>query len=77
MQHPVSKFIDKAKELGVTFVFFGNEKSDIPMGCGRMINLLDDKSGQMCDADDISKIVPFYYDNVSDVIMDRISRRLA
>lgn len=31
----------------------------------------------MCDADDISKIVPFYYDNVSDVIMDRISRRLA
>lgn len=77
MQHPVSKFIDKAKELGVTFVFFGNEKSDIPMGCGRMINLLDDKSGQMCDADDVSKVVPFYYDNVSDVIMDRISRRLA
>lgn len=33
MSHPVSKFINEANELGVTFVFFSNAREAIPQGC--------------------------------------------
>lgn len=35
--HPICKFVDKAKELGVTFVFFGEKIEDTPMGCSYII----------------------------------------
>ena len=28
--HPISQFVSKAKDLGVTFIFFGNTRGDIP-----------------------------------------------
>jgi S-DNA-T family DNA segregation ATPase FtsK/SpoIIIE len=53
--HPISKFVDKAKDLGVTFVFFGETKADITLGCGYLIDIKDNQSATLIDVTDRSK----------------------
>lgn len=64
--HPVSKFIENAKDLGVTFVFFGNCRSDIPVGCSALINILDGQQGVLINAKDRSRINVFIYPHIGD-----------
>lgn len=59
MQHPISRFVDKAKDLNVSFVFFGEDRSDIPMGCGKLINILDENRAQLYDTSDTTNITEF------------------
>ena len=49
--HPISKFVDSAKDIGVTFVFFGEEKADIPQGCGYLVRVSGDE-GTLIPTDD-------------------------
>ena len=77
MQHPISRFVDKAKDLNVTFVFFGEERADIPMGCDKLINILDENKAQIYDAGDMTNVTEFVYDRVTDNAIGRISQRLA
>ena len=77
MQHPISRFVDKAKDLNVTFVFFGDKKSDIPMGCGKLIDILDDNRGQLYSTEDSTEIIDFIYDKIADNAICKISQRLA
>ena len=39
--HPISKFVDNAKELNVTFVFFTNHAFDTPVGCNYLVQIKD------------------------------------
>lgn len=57
--HPISKFIGKAKELGVTFVFFADRVSDIPQGCGNIVTVVDDKNAVLVDTDNESASLSF------------------
>lgn len=59
--HPLSKFADKANELGVTFVFFGNEISDIPQGCGYIISIEDDSKAKLIKTDNRDETISFKY----------------
>ena len=77
MQHPISRFIDKAKELGVSFVFFGDQRADIPMGCSKIIKLFNYNEGQLCDVNDSSDITEFKYDKIDDGNIDNIAKKLA
>ena len=54
-KHPVSRFVEKAKDLGVTFVFFGNDRSEIPVGCAALVNILDSQQGVLISAEDRSQ----------------------
>lgn len=74
--HPISKFVDKAKDLGVTFVFFGEEESDIPLGCGYLIASRQDKA-VLISAADSSKEVEFSYPVLPDADAQRIVELLA
>lgn len=58
--HPISKFIEKAKDLGVTFVFFGEKEADIPLGCGYIIEEKMDKA-VLISTTDSSQTVEFTY----------------
>lgn len=58
--HPISKFVEKAKDLGVTFVFFGEKEADIPLGCGYIIEAKVEKA-VMISTTDSSKTVEFAY----------------
>lgn len=75
--HPISKFVDKAKDLGVTLVFFGEEKADIPQGCGYIIELLNSTEGVLISTTDSSKTLPFTYPSVDDAQAKRIVEILA
>lgn len=63
--HPISKFVEKAKELGVTFVFFGMTSADIPLGCERLISLTENNCGHLILTEDNSKAVEFTYNPLS------------
>ena len=59
--HPISKFVDKAQDLGVTFVFFGDSKADIPLGCGYIVSLEDGQGAVLIDTADMSRNKRFTY----------------
>ena len=64
--HPISKFVEKAMELGVTFVFFGENKADIPQGCGYIAETFSDGTGVLTSAEDKNKSSKFEYPHISD-----------
>ncbi len=75
--HPISKFVSKAKDLGVTFVFFGDAIGEIPQGCNSIVVINDDKSAMLIDSKDKSKTVKFNYPRMSDVQAQSIIKLLA
>lgn len=64
--HPVSRFVDCAKELGVTFVFFGETRADIGQGCRYLIHMKNDRSGILIDTEDGRKKREFALESISD-----------
>jgi len=74
--HPVSKFVDKAKELGVTFVFFGEKEADIPLGCGYIIEERTDKA-VLISTTDSCKTIEFTYPILKDEDAKKIVDLLA
>ena len=63
--HPISKFVDKAKNLGVTFVFFGNTTADIPQGCGFIVEMKDKQNALLINAENKGEEVSFIYPSIS------------
>lgn len=76
--HPLSRFIDSASELGVTFVFFEGMRELLPMGCGRIVTLeRDGASGTVTDAADGSRVTAFDYETVGEADAADFARTLA
>lgn len=65
MSHPVSRFVDKAKDLGVTFIFFGEKMSDIPQGCGNIIQIQDNYNAVLMNCENKKDVIPFEYQVIS------------
>lgn len=63
--HPISKFVDKAKDLKVTFVFFGDTRADIPMGCDSIIDIKDNQNAIVIDAHDKCTSSSFVYPQIT------------
>lgn len=75
--HPVSRFVEKAKDLGVTFIFFGEEQKDIPMGCEKIIYMNDEISAELIDTKNSLSNIIFNYDKVNDSTLRRIFKLVA
>lgn len=75
--HPISKFIEKAKDLGVTFVFFGNAVSDIPQGCDYLVSIQDDRHADLINTQDKGATVQFEYPTIQDTQAAEIVQLLA
>jgi len=75
--HPISKFVEKAKDLGVVFVFFGDAKADIPQGCAYIIDIKDGKTAELLKTEDKNSAVEFEYSSISDKKMEELSTILA
>lgn len=69
--HPISKFISNANELGVTFIFFADDKFNIPIGCDSLISILDDKNAELINVVDYN-ITKFEYPTVDDKIGSKV-----
>ena len=59
--HPISKFLDKAKDLGATFVFFGDEKKDIAMGCDYIVDIKSENTAELINTADRNDTSKFTY----------------
>lgn len=67
--HPLSRFVENAKELGVTFVYFGDSRADIGLGCKYLIESLGNGRAQLIDTDDNRNINEFVYTTIPDTDM--------
>lgn len=75
--HPISKYITKARELGVTFIFFENSVSDVPQGCDKLVNLSEKSKGNIVDVEDGSRQSTFEYNIISFEQMKNVVYKLA
>lgn len=75
--HPISQFVSKASALGVTLIFFGNERKDIPLGCGYLLELTGTDSGRLVNTSDDNQSSYFTYPTISDREMKNIVEILA
>lgn len=74
--HPISRFVEKAKDLCVTFIFFGAAEADIPLGCGYIIASRQEKA-VLISAADKSKTIEFTYPTLPDTEAQKIVGLLA
>ena len=75
--HPASRFLSKAAALGVTMVFFGEERKDIPLGCGHMVELTGSDSGKLTDVTDANSLRYFSYGTISSSDMEKAVEMLS
>lgn len=75
--HPISKFVDSAKSLDVTFIFFGDTVNDVSKGCGNIILTNDIETGQLIYTNDSSKTKGFRYETIDDNTALQIAQLLA
>ena len=73
----MSKFVDDAKDLGVTFVFFGDTYADIGQGCDFVVDIKDAQNGLLVDTADKNKSHSFTYKTVTDDQAKSIVKLLA
>lgn len=64
--HPLSKFVDKASDIGVTFVFFGKTKADVSIGCKFLIEEQEKQTALLVDTDDRATATAFLYPVITD-----------
>lgn len=75
--HPISRFVEKAKDLGVTFVFFGDAAADIPQGCGYIVSIHDASQAQLINTSNKGDAVSFTYPTLTDSQAEEIVEILA
>jgi len=75
--HPVSKFVEKAKDLGVTFVFFGDTNEDIPQGCDYIAVIRDNRNAILVSAQNRSESLAFVYTTIETGVAEQIVKLLA
>ncbi len=77
MSHPISRYIEKGTELGVTFVFFAPNREEIPKGCSYLIEYVENDIARLVEVDDAAKTIEFQYEKISDKTVDSIVKMLS
>lgn len=76
-QHPVSKYIEKASELGGSFVFFENDREHIPVGGSSIVVLNSENRGVLLDTADDNHVTEFTFSKISEQQIYALSHRMA
>ena len=75
--HPISKFISTAKDLGVTFIFMADDKSLIPLGCDYLIQLDSLTAGTLIETSNMENVTAFTFSSVDNNAIQRAVELLA
>jgi S-DNA-T family DNA segregation ATPase FtsK/SpoIIIE len=75
--HPLSRFLDTARELNVTFLFFEPVKEELPLSCDRIITMVDVDRGSMVQSADGAEESSFTFHAPLDNDVTRLATRLA
>lgn len=76
-RHPISRFIQNASKMNVTFVFFDENKDFLPDICDDVVVLENEQSGKIFSAQNALDVKAFEYHAVSDEIAEKIVLKLA
>ncbi|MBE5910384.1 type VII secretion protein EssC [Pseudobutyrivibrio sp.] len=78
MEHPITNYVNKAKDLGFTFLFFDEYKEHIHADCDQLVYLdRDMNKGFLQKADDAAKTQSFEYNEVSIEQAKAVAKKLA
>lgn len=75
--HPISRFVEKAKNLGVTFVFFANTISELSQGCGYIVSITDKENATLTNAQNKNETIQFTYPSIPTSRVEGIIKLLA
>lgn len=75
--HPISRFVDAAKSLGITFVFFADQKADIPLGCEYLVDINGPQNAKLINTLNKDDAVDFSYTTINDYDASRIVNMLS
>lgn len=75
-QHPIAKYIDCGKDVGVCFIFFQENMEVLPQGCDKIIEVTEEQ-GTLWDSRNKEERQSFYYEKISDEIIKEIAEKLA
>lgn len=76
-KHPLSRFTDRGTELGVTFLFFGETRAEIPPGCDYVAELSGGSRGRLINTEGKSAAIPFAMDQITDKQAAHMAQLLA
>lgn len=76
MTHPLSKFIQIAASIHVTFIFFEKYKEALPLGITKIL-YVSDGSAEIVDTADRNSRNSFVYETIADQMAEKMARRLA
>ncbi len=76
-RHPISRFIDRAAELGVVFLFFEEYADFLPNNCDTVVELKDGQCGIVTQSRDALKECEFHYHEIEDKTAWRLAQKLA
>lgn len=76
-RHPISRFIDKAAQLGFTFIFFDEYKDFLPHNCNDVIELIGENIGKVISADNALFEQEFTYNVLDNKMAENIAIKLA
>lgn len=75
--HPVSQFIKNANAINASFIFFENNRFNLPVGCDEIVVLTEHNKGEIFDSKKKDVVEQFEYESVSDSLLTKIAMKLA
>lgn len=75
--HPISRYVEKASQLGITFVFFETTMESLPLHCDEIVMLESESKGWCCTAEDGTEKQKFEYIIPSDEVAREVVFNLA
>ncbi len=75
-RHPISRFIELASNVGVSFVFFEEHKELLPQGCSKLIRLKGTK-GNIVNSENQNENIDFRFDTISNSVLDKMVKKLS
>lgn len=78
-KHPIFKYIERAAELGFTFIFFERFHEQLPLNCSQIIQIdpNDNNMGLIFNSRESNNAFRFKYEPIDDLMMENISLRLS
>ena len=76
-KHPLFQMVDRAKEKGITFLFFREFEEMLPNGCEKVVMLQDDYTGSKIDVEDGTRQEQFSIYSLADREMEKAVYKLA
>lgn len=75
--HPISQFIENAKDVNVSFIFTESNQEKLPLGCGQILFVRDQNLGEIVDSKNRRCAYAISHEKIAEEDIVRVSRTIA